>query len=72
MINDYECIIRHLFPHLELLVVLVDNGVVINEAQDNGLKLMGWMRENSPHRINSKVTTGPFTPISEGNVAYET
>lgn len=54
MIDDYECTIRHFFPRLELLVVLIDDGIVIHEAWDSDFKAYEGDWGESPHGINSQ------------------
>ena len=70
--DDYECVIRHFFPHLELLVVLIDDGIVIHKAWDNDFKAYerDW-GDLSPRDQFTEVSTGPFTLVSRENVVYE-
>ena len=70
--DDYECIIRHFFPHLELLVVLIDDDVVIHEAWDNDFKTYeGDWGHFQPRWAFTRASTGPFTSVSDVNVDYE-
>jgi hypothetical protein len=71
-IDDYECIIRHFFPYLELLVVLIDDDVVIHEAWDNDFKAYeGDWGDFQPRWEFTRASTGPFTSVSNVNVDYE-
>jgi hypothetical protein len=54
MTNDYECIIRHFFPRLELLVVLINDGIITMKHRTTILKRMKGIRESSSHGVNSQ------------------
>jgi hypothetical protein len=73
--DDYECIIRHFFPHLELLIVLIDDGVPIHEAwdvkEDDFKAYESDWGDYPPRWEFTRASTGPFTPVSDVNVDYE-
>ncbi|KIM93136.1 hypothetical protein OIDMADRAFT_61922 [Oidiodendron maius Zn] len=73
--NDYECVIRHFFPRLELLIVLVDDGITINAAwkiQNDKFEVYedDW-RESFPRWDFTRSSTGPFSTVSPANMRYE-
>jgi hypothetical protein len=73
--NDYQCVIRHFFPRLKLLVVLVDDGVPINAAwkirnDKFGVYEDDW-RESFPRWDFTRASTGPFSTVSSVNMRYE-
>lgn len=74
--DDYECIIRHFFPHVKLLIVLIDDGITIHEAWD--VKEGDFKAYESdwgdfcPRWNFTRASTGPFTCVSDENEDYET
>jgi hypothetical protein len=73
--DDYECIIRHFFPHLKLLVVLIDDGIMIDEVWDiknNDFEAYeGDWGEFPPRWEFTRGSTGPFTVIFTENMRYK-
>jgi hypothetical protein len=70
-VDDYECIIRYFSPHMEPLVVLIGDGITIHKAWNDFKAYEGDWRELPPRGQFTKVSTGPFTPVSEENLVYE-
>ena len=73
--RDYEYIIRHFFPHLGLLIDLIDDGITINAAwkiQNNKFEVYedDW-RDSFPRWDFTRASTGPFRAISAENMRYE-
>jgi hypothetical protein len=73
--DDYECIIRHFFPHLKLLIVLIDDSIVIYEAwniKEGDFKAYesDW-GDFQPWWYFTRASTRPFTSVSDVNVDYE-
>lgn len=72
---DYQCVIRHFFPRLKLLVVLVDDEVTINAAwkirNDKFEVYEDDWRESFPRWDFTRASTGPFSPVSPMNMRYE-
>jgi hypothetical protein len=73
--DDYECIIRHFFPRLELLIVLIDDGIPIREAwdvkEDDFKAYESDWAARQPRVEFTSSSTGPFTPVSDVNLDYE-
>ena len=73
--NDYQCVIRHFFPHLKLLIVLVDDEVTINAAwnirNDKFEVYEDDWRESFPRWDFMRASTGPFSTVSPVNRPYE-
>jgi hypothetical protein len=73
--DDYECIIRHFFPRLKLLIVLIDDGIVIDDAweiknNDSGV-YEDDRGDSPPHWEFMRESTGPFTIVSNKNTRYK-
>lgn len=73
--DDYECIIRHFFPSLKLLVVLVDDAIAIEHVWDVKNNDFGGYEgdwgEFPPRWEFTRESTGPFTIVSNANMRYK-
>lgn len=73
--DDYECVLRHFFPRLQLLMVLIDDDVAIKKAwgvKDNDFReYEGDWGDYPPRCYFTQKSTGPFTVVSEKNRCYE-
>jgi hypothetical protein len=73
--SDYECVIRHFFPHLALLIVLIDDDITIEavwKIQNDKFDVYedDW-RESFPRWDFIRASTGPFSVVSPVNMRYE-
>ena len=72
--DDYECIIRHFFPNLQVLVVLIDDGVAIGEVwniKDNNFEIYERDWGDYPPRWEfTRACSTSFTVVSHENKHY--
>lgn len=78
----YASIIRHFFPSLQELIVLVDDGIDIEKVWEGTLDLTyrenfePYERYKLPHQLYPRdafvnASKGPFVRVSEQNLGYE-
>lgn len=73
--DDYECVLRHFFPSLRLLVVLIDDAVAIDRAwnikNNNFKKYESDWGDFAPRLEFTQKSAGPFTIVSDKNIWYK-